>query len=233
MNLEPEDGTMEWKFKRNIFKGENMPQAVVALRTARVNHACQPNASTIYDEMAHVAILFSQRDIHPGEEIAICYYSPFFDFQPYSPLIESMIPDSISIEKELDLFRKLMSSTHGIICPSDCFCYDPAILALVREGRKIRPTIIELSSQNKIEEALAAGDKLLDIQRRLNNSWTSGAITEINLFNIAVKKLETLPRAQDYIRSAFELFRNICPYSENMTKRMERLILEHPNKAGL
>jgi len=48
MNLEPEGGTTEWKFKRNIFKGENMSQAGVVLRIARVNHACQPNASTIY-----------------------------------------------------------------------------------------------------------------------------------------------------------------------------------------
>ena len=223
---------MEWKFKRNIFKGENMSQAGVALRIARVNHVCQPNASTIYDEMTHVAILFAQKDIRPGEEIAICYYSPFFDFQPYSRLIGSIIPESISIEKELILFRKLMSSTHGIICPSDCFCYDPAILALVRKGRKIRPTINELSSQNKIEEALAAGEKLLDIQRRLNISWTSVGITEINLFNIAVKKSETRSRAEQYIRSAVELFRNICPYSENMTKGMERL-LKHPYGAGL
>ena len=114
-----------------------------------------------------------------------------------------------------------MSSTHAIICPSDCICYDPAILALVREGRKIRPTIIEFSSQNKTEEALAAGDKLLDIQRRLNISWTSMGITEISLFNIAVKKWETRSRAKDYIRSAVEF--NICPYSENMTKRMEKL----------
>jgi len=125
-----------------------------------------------------------------------------------------------------------MSSTHGIICPSDCFCYDPAILALVRKGRKIRPTINELSSQNKIEEALAAGEKLLDIQRRLNISWTSVGITEINLFNIAVQKSETRSRAEQYIRSAVELFRNICPYSENMTKVMERLP-EHPDGAGL
>ena len=126
MNLEPEGGAMEWKFKRNVFKGENMPQAVVALHIARVNHACQPNASTIYDEMACVAILYSQKDVHPREDIAIRYYSPFFDFQPYSRFVGSLVPESISIEKELNLFRKLMSSTHGIICPSDCFCYDTA-----------------------------------------------------------------------------------------------------------
>ena len=57
-------------------------QEVVALRIARLNHACKPNAVTIYDETARVAILFAQRDISPGEEITICYYASFFGLVP-------------------------------------------------------------------------------------------------------------------------------------------------------
>ena len=40
-------------------------------------------------------------------------------------------------------------------------------------------------------------------------------------------KSETLPRAKQYIQSAVELFRKICPYSEERTKKFEKLI-EHP-----
>ena len=224
MNLKPKSGTMERKFQRNVFKGENISQIAVALRIARVNHACQPNASTIYDETAHVAILFSLKAIQPGEEICICYYTPFFDFQPYSRFLGFIIPESISIEEELHLFRKLMSSTHGVICPSDCFCYDPAILSLVCEGRQIRPTIFELANQNKIEEALTAGDKLLDIHRRLNISWAARGTTYYNLFSIATRSSVTFPRAKEYLRSAVEIFRKICPFSERLTKTYEKLL---------
>ena len=151
-----------------------------------MNHACQPNASTIYDETARVAILFALKDIHPGEEITICYYSPFFEFSPYLPSLSLLLPAINSIEEELSFFQNLMASNHGITCPSDCFCYDPAILALVREGRQIHPTIAELTNQNKIEEALAAGEKLLDIHQRLNVSWESIGNMYYNLFRVAI-----------------------------------------------
>lgn len=52
-------------------------------------------------------------------------------------------------------------------------------------------------------------------------------ITEFNLFRVAVTKSETLPRAKQYIQSAVELFRKICPYSEKLTKSMEQ-VLEDP-----
>ncbi len=48
--------------------GANMESGglkVVAHRIARVNHCCQPNAATIYDETAQVAILFALKDIQP------------------------------------------------------------------------------------------------------------------------------------------------------------------------
>ena len=97
-------------------------------------------------------------------------HTPFFDLQPYSRLVSSIIPESVSVEEELKLFRKFMSSTLGIIFPSNCFCYDPIILALVREGKQILLTIFELVNQNKIEEALAADEKLFDIRSGASTS---------------------------------------------------------------
>ena len=92
------------------------------------NHACQPNASTIYDETARVAILFSQRHPSCRRNRYMLLHTPFFDLQPYSRLVGSIIPESVSVEEELNLFRKFMSSTHGIIFPSNCFCYESTTL---------------------------------------------------------------------------------------------------------
>ena len=69
-DLEPEGATLEKKSEINLFMTPNivglLPDSV-ALRIARVNHACRPNAATIYDETALVAILFAQKDIQPGQ----------------------------------------------------------------------------------------------------------------------------------------------------------------------
>jgi len=87
--------------------------------------------------------------------------------------------------------------------------------------------LVYLARENKIEQALAAGNKLLDIYRRLNASWFYRGYREYLLFQLAIRKSETLPRAKQYIQSAVELFRNICPYSERYTKTFEKL-LDHP-----
>jgi len=194
--------------------------STVALRIARVNHSCQPNAAGIYDEMARVAILFAQKDIQPGEEISICYYSPCFWLVP-----EEMNPELSSLKQD-------MECTYGITCSTNCSCYDPVLRALHVEGRQLYETTNALARQHKIEEALAAGDNLLDIYRRLNVSWEYLGRTEYLLFQLAVQKSETLPRAKQYIRSAVELFRKICPYSERLTKKYEKLMGHpetHPN----
>jgi len=223
MDLKPEAATLKKKFFNNCFEG----RSGVALRIARVNHACSPNASTIYDETARVAILFSQKDLQPGEEITLCYYNSFYGHEPYAGTLGSKLPEFNSIEEELSFFRNLMALEHGITCPTDCSCYDPAIPALVREGRQILSTMMKLANENKIEEALAAGEKALDIHRRLNVSWLVQCNVNYNLFCVAVMKSETLPRAKEYIRWIVELFRKICPYSEKLTKSMEKL-LDHP-----
>jgi len=93
-----EGTTLEEKYSDHSFRGANMSEATqitqlgVALRNARVNHACKPNAPSIYDETALVAILFAQKNFHPGEEITICYYSPFFGFSPYLPSVSLLLP---------------------------------------------------------------------------------------------------------------------------------------------
>jgi len=207
--------------------GENFEQdQTVALRIARVNHACQPNAAAVYDETALVAVLVSLKDIQPGDEISISYYAPFFVL--HSRISMPGMGRDPSIVQELNYVKKsLLYDAFGITCPADCPCFDPAIPALVKEGRKIYQTAVDLAKENKIEEALTAGEKLLDVHRRLNVSCVDRGFTEFRLFQIAVQKSETLPRAMKHLRSAAELFGKICPYSERLTKKFEKL-LKHP-----
>lgn len=105
--------------------------------------------------------------------------------------------------------------------------YDPDILALAKEGSSFLQKFSDLKKQAKIEEALAVGEELLDVFRHLNLSWVDLGPIVISLFLTAIKKSETLPRAQEYIQSAVELYRSICPYSERLTKNYEQL-MEHP-----
>jgi len=204
----------------------NNDQIAVALRIARVNHACRPNAATIFDETAQVAILFAQLDIQPGEEICICYYYPFFRLD--SDVLTPAIMPQWNTQEQFTFLKTKSLFIYGITCPVDCSCHDPGNYpALVEEGRQIQATIIDLAYQRKTGEALAAGEKLLDIHRRLNVSWVYRGYAYFNLFHTAAMKSETLPRAKEYIQSAEKLFRKICPYSERLTKKCEKL-LEHP-----
>ena len=114
--------TLEDKFSVHSLSGAASESELigVALRYARVNHACLPNTSAMYDETALVAILCALRDIHPGEEITICYYSPFFKLVPYFSCLGPLIPEPSCIEEKISYFRNFLTAMHGITCPSDC-----------------------------------------------------------------------------------------------------------------
>ena len=227
-NLGPAGATLKKKFLSNTFMGGSLDGwKTVALRIARVNHSCQPNAYFTYDETVLVAVLFAQKDILPGEEVTSCYYSQLFRLS--STILTPFVNPEWSIEEELIFAKNELYElpTKGIICPVDCPCLDPAIPALIKEGRQLHASVLALAGQLKIEEALAAGDKLLNVHRRLNISWVYLGITMFDLFEVAVRKSEFLPRAREYLLSAAEIFGKICPYSEKYTKRVE-LLLEHP-----
>ncbi len=82
----------------------------------------------------------------------------------------------------------------GITCLDNCYCNSPGIRAVILERREMIIIVATLAiRQHEIEEALDAGDKLLDIYRRLNVSWIYRGHTEVTLFQVAVRKSETLP----------------------------------------
>ena len=227
-NLGPEDGTLTKKFHSNTFMGGSLHgPSSVALRIARVNHACQPNTSFTYDETARVAVLFALKEIQPGEELTSCYYSQLFRLS--STILTPYMSPEWSITEELNFVKNELFKfpSLGIVCPADCPCFDPAMLVLIQEGRQLHASVMSLACELKIEEALAVGDKLLDTHRRLNICWVYLGITMFDLFQIAIQKSEFLPRAKEYLRLAAELFGKISPYSGEYTRRVE-MLLEHP-----
>lgn len=111
--------------------------------------------------------------------------------------------------------------------PIDCYCFNPSIQTLISEGKQLYKVVTDSAGQFMTEQALEAGEKLLDIpERRLGVSWMYIGDTYIKLYNIAMERVETLPRAKLYLRSAIEISKKICPYSERRTTNFEKL-LEH------
>ena len=107
--------------------------------------------------------------------------------------IEHML--GMSTEEEFLYCKNQLVSDYGITCSSDCSCFDPAIPGLIKEGRRLFGTVIVLARQQRIEEPLAIGDKLLDSYRRLNVSWMYRGVLEYNLFLLAIAKSDFLPKA--------------------------------------
>lgn len=226
MDLAPEGAPLEVKFQVNSLAGDASRDGgknYVGVRISRVNHDCRPNAGYIYDEKARVEIIFAQRDIHQGEEVCICYCS-------FASLNQERPTAYLSPEDEFQFIRRTLSTTWGITCPEDCYCKDPLIQELVLEGRRISEEMDILAGRGWIEDALLVGEKLLDIHARLNVSWLSKAGAAFYCFQIALRKRKTLERAKVYIRTVYDIYRTICPYSE-YTEKYERM-LNHPETDG-
>lgn len=98
---------------------------------------------------------------------------------------------------------------------------------LVLKGRKIQSQLSNLVVSGRIEEALEIGEELIEIHKSLDISWTRRAAAEFYCAQIALRKVETLDRAEKHLREAYEVYKLICPYSELKTKTCERF-LENP-----
>ena len=138
-DLGPKGKNLEQKFKKNVFLGGNMEvsKKAVALRIARLNHSCQPNAATIYDETARVAILFALKDIQLGEEISISYYSRLFALG--SARLSSSNPE-LSLGEEFIYLKNQILSGYRITCPDNCSCkIQFFVFSSTKQDRSTRP----------------------------------------------------------------------------------------------
>lgn len=188
----------------------------VGVRLSRLNHSCHPNADHVFDDVACVAILFAQRDIHPGEEICIDY-TYFRALEPSRPTAH------LNPKEEFDLIQSNLLDKFGITCPGDCFCKNSESRKLILKGRKLHEEVLLLASKVLLEDALETGEKLLEVYERLNISLGMRAALLFTLFEIAVSSSRTVERAQSYIQSSVNLRRMIAPYSTD-TQRVEGLL---------
>ncbi len=159
MDLEPKNGSLDDKFRLNAFNGSSSREDgkhYVGVRLSRLNHSCHPNADHVYDDVACVAILFAQRDIQPGEEICIDY-TYFRALEPSRPTAK------LDSKEEFKLIQSNLLDKFGIICPDDCFCKNSESKKLIVKGRKLHEEVLLLASKVMLEDALIAGEKLLEV----------------------------------------------------------------------
>jgi len=150
-----------------------------------------PNAGTSCDYCARVQIIYSLRDIQPGEEICICYYNhlglalePDSNFMRVSHLPKrSPNPKEefkISLsqqgfhQQEVDFMCNVMTlkSVWGIICPDNCFCKRPGTQKLILEAKKLYD---QMRNSSTLKVQIEAGVKMLDIYEVLGVSWVQKA----------------------------------------------------------
>lgn len=196
----------------------------------KINHGCRPNAASIVDDGAQVLIVYALRDIQPGEEILFCYL-PFTRTDPSRPTARfKSLGEAYAVRDSLLLKQ-------GIVCSPDCFCKDPKVLELVEEGIQVNNACLELllcPDCRDIERVVELGEKLLDIQKRLEASLETQASTHFSLFNFVAllknNKRTLRKKGLQHLEAATKIMKSIIPYSKR-TKCLEKC-LENPEAAA-
>ncbi|KAF0722985.1 hypothetical protein Ae201684P_022034 [Aphanomyces euteiches] len=139
-DLMPRHGSLLDKFLLNCMDSGGNPG--VSLRLCRANHACDANASHVFDATYGVKVLYAERDIAPGDEICISY---------------TMFDDVLQDKRPDDILR----TKWNIVCdPVSCPCVNPQVLASLVTCRCLYATIERLIEQKRWSQALAALRKI-------------------------------------------------------------------------
>lgn len=209
-DLMPINGTIQQKLDFNGHDAVDIKTGHVSahfqLRIARVNHDCDPNAAAFYDATHDVGILFSERAIEAGEEIAASYY-------PLNDITGDVVPSS---EKR----RSLLQAKWGITCNNEsCFCRDELVAKLVGECIKLYQDSEKSLQEGNATAALAALDKILGNLDPIH-ATSMNRIGVLNCcFYVAVGRRSTLEEAKQYAQRAYEIASAIHhPNNENVQK---------------
>lgn len=226
-DLEPKGGSLAAKFKLNAFQGPPDDGDGVAgqtdhvgLRTARLNHSCQPNSCNGYDEVTLVRILLAQKDVHPGEEICIIYSNlgasveknytlkgSQEEIRPFLSFVRMKygLTDANRLEDlEFYLIQWDLELNWGMTCPADCFCKTLPVKELIVEGKRYFKEMLISGSKGRIEDALNAGDRVLEIEKELNFSWNHRAIINWDLYEMAIASTKMdYARATKYLQTCW------------------------------
>ena len=90
-------------------------------------------------------------------------------------------------------------------------------------------------SKGRIEDALNAGDRVLEIEKELNFSWNQRAIINWDMYEMAIaSEKKDDARAKKYLQNSLEINKIIAPYSKD-TELYESLMkdgVKVPNRLG-
>lgn len=213
---------------------------MLGLRSSRINHSCRPNAGMAYDEAARVKIIHAERDIQLGEEISIIYThfgnlesnspspsGPLDDLQKmFDSLIRSkrgIAVDPSGSDDEFDAIQRTMRLSWGFTCPADCYCKDPDVRKLILEGKEAFKKLVLSGSKGRLDEAMKAGERVLEIHGQLNLSRTGKASVHNFMFELAVCSSRTEERAKKHLEESLKVVRITAPYSEKNMAQEELL----------
>lgn len=188
--LQPSGGTIIEKYELNSLGGGKDGVSYLCGRIARANHDCNPNAAHYLDETFNVKILFSERDIQPGEEICISY-TGFSD-----------CAFSITAENA----RFYLRQKWNIQCSNGCYCYKNEVIQMALRAKCLDDKIYQVASTTSdTVKALQLIRELLDIHETLPSSQVSKMRTFYDGFQIAIMKKSTISAANSFIRAAYEI----------------------------
>lgn len=207
----------------------------LGLRTSRVNHNCRPNAGIAYENIAKVQIVYSLRDIQPGQEICICYTTHLdLDFERESSAPRSSVSDEFHysmvqqglhpLEVEFFVNKRVLKQSWGITCPDDCFCNDQEVRKLILEAKELHEEMHQASSP---EGRLSAGEKLLNIYDLLDIPSVQKSILLSLLSKLDTPKSSEIFRfrTEQHLIRALQIirvtnpFQYTSPYFQDVLKR--------------
>lgn len=190
-------------------------KVLIAPRTSRwVNHSCLPNAGVKYDGETRVEILFAQQEIQPGEEVTVCYYTHFKNLGPSTMSDDEDQSSANPFEDDVAAIQAIMKKDWGFTCPKDCFCRDRKTRKLILKGKQLFNEMHVSTAIGRFEDALNAGDKLLEIHDHLNVSWVLKMGLLLYLCKIHIDGPEGMSKNASYFAEYHEILRVISPFSE-------------------
>lgn len=208
--LSPVKGTLRQKFENNELGGDarnHNGNNYVALRIARVNHSCVPNAAHIYCDTTKCEILYACRDIQEGEEICISYRF-LTNIERPSEYV------GLTVEEEFKSIKQTIKVSWGFVCPENCACNSGSLVDRVSKARELYAEFRQLGRSDPIT-ALRLIDQLLTVMNSLNASWVAKANVHYEAYKLAIRHPNLVRLAAQHIENVCKIYAVVSPLSKD------------------
>ena len=199
----------------------------VSLRNARVNHDCDPNATSVFSEENRVRIFAGMREIPAGQEVC----------RAYIPLYNPQFTSEAEVTQYRKYARSRLVTMHNIIFAPNCVCYDSHIEKLIVKAAVLTKRLEEMESKKSVPTLKPAEDllELADLipfgqysKARANAYYCMAASTVLHLNpgkmwrqrdHVVVSKMSKaerkmkMDRASKCISACYDIYFAIDPFS--------------------